>query len=218
MSALIKFPSRARGRPTAKASAEHEIAIEKFCAGIIEIRSTLDFQVSARGWCYILEEYGLGKDEFDDAQELMVACRKDGRLPLNIVAADEARAFDGLEQIDLEVESEAEWLLDTVEEHHKNYTPVSFWDDQEYYVQMLVEKIDLKSLFKPVCAHFHIPLANSRGWGDINGRADMMRRFDQQELEGKKCVLLYCGDHDPGGLQISESLRSNMEAISEAVG
>jgi hypothetical protein len=30
------------------------------------------------------------------------------------------------------------------------------------------------------------------------------------EDKGLKCVLLYCGDHDPDGLRISEFLRSNL--------
>jgi hypothetical protein len=37
------------------------------------------------------------------------------------------------------------------------------------------------------------------------------------EAEGKHCVLLYCGDHDPGGLNISEFLRSNMADLAVAV-
>ena len=31
-------------------------------------------------------------------------------------------------------------------------------------------------------------------------------------------MLLYCGDHDPGGLQISGQLRSNLAELSGAVG
>ena len=27
---------------------------------------------------------------------------------------------------------------------HEEYTPFSFWEDQDFYLQMLVEKIDLK--------------------------------------------------------------------------
>ena len=45
-----------------------------------------------------------------------------------------------------------------------------------------------------------------------------MQRFRDMEAEGKQCVLLYCGDHDPGGLNISEFLRSNMEDLADAVG
>ena len=35
---------------------------------------------------------------------------------------------------------------------------------------------------------------------------------------GRQCVLLYCGDHDPGGLQISGLIRSNLADLSGAVG
>jgi hypothetical protein len=46
----------------------------------------------------------------------------------------------------------------------------------------------------------------------------MMRRFQQWEAKGKQCVLLYCGDHDPGGLHISDFLRSNLEGLDQATG
>jgi hypothetical protein len=45
-----------------------------------------------------------------------------------------------------------------------------------------------------------------------------MCRFEEHESDGRQCVLLYCGDFDPAGLLISDSLRSNLEDLSEAVG
>ena len=33
-----------------------------------------------------------------------------------------------------------------------------------------------------------------------------------------RCVLLLCGDHDPGGLHITEMMRKNLEDLSRAVG
>jgi len=47
--------------------------------------------------------------------------------------------------------------------------------------------------------------------------AGMMRRFSEWEAKGKQCVLLYCGDHDPGGLRISDFLRSNIAELAKAV-
>jgi len=82
---------------------------------------------------------------------------------------------------------------------------------------MLVEKIDLKSLFDPVCAKYNVPLANARGNADINSRAAMMRRFAEHEAEGRQCVLLYAGDHDPAGLRISDFLHKNLADLSQAV-
>jgi hypothetical protein len=85
-------------------------------------------------------------------------------------------------------------------------------------IEMLVEKIDLKNLFTPVCAEYLVPRANAGGWSDINGRAAIMRRFAAHERAGRQCVLLYCGDHDPGGAIISDFLRSNLADLQRAVG
>jgi hypothetical protein len=101
---------------------------------------------------------------------------------------------------------------------HLQYQPISFWDELDVYVELLVEKGDLRSLFAPIVTKYHIATANAGGWSDINGRAAMMDRFVKWEAKGKQCVLLYCGDHDPGGLNISSFLRANLEDLSGATG
>ena len=83
---------------------------------------------------------------------------------------------------------------------------------------MLVEKVDLKSLFSPVCAEFYVPIANAGGWPDIGVRAEIMGRFSYWEQRGKRPVLLYCGDHDPGGLAIGESYHKLFADLGRAVG
>ena len=47
-----------------------------------------------------LEEHGLGKGDFDNAEKLITACRKSGDLPLDICAEDASREAIGLETID----------------------------------------------------------------------------------------------------------------------
>jgi len=92
------------------------------------------------------------------------------------------------------------------------YTP-DWWDGEEYYIQMVVEKIDLKSLFEPVCRDYHIPIATSKGWSSMLQRGEYARRFKEAEEMGLKCVLLYCGDFDPDGRRISEFLKKNLEDL-----
>jgi hypothetical protein len=213
----ITFPKRGRGRPTAAAAAQHERQVETFCRRLIEIG--LDFKVSARGWAYILEEYGLLKGDFDAAEQLITDCRKKGHLPVDFCAEDEGRGVDHLEKIDCEtVEEFAQDWVDYLAEAHEQYTPFSFWNDLDVYLQMTVEKTDLKTLFAPICAQFRVATTNISGWSDFNRRVQIMQRFAHWERQGKKCVLLHCGDHDPGGLRISEFLRSNLEELADAVG
>jgi hypothetical protein len=218
MSALA-LPKRSRGRQSCQAQVRYRTEVEAFCRAIREIASTLDFAVSSRGWCYILEEYGLKKGDFDAAQTLINECRKNGDLPLDICAEDSTRQADHLEDLDdLDVEDYADDIVDRVRHAHLFYTPFSIWNDLDTYVEVAVEKIDLKSLFASVCEPYSIALTNIRGWSDLNSRAAMMRRFSCREAEGKQIVLLFCGDHDPGGLAISDFLLSNMGDMSRAVG
>lgn len=216
---LLTLPRRPRGRLSAAKAEEHAQARAAFCEAILEIRSRLDFSIGSRGWCYILEEHGLDKGDFDAAQALITDCRKTGELPLNICAEDDAREFVNLEFLDESTpEDQAQAVIDYVRRAHASYRPYSFWRFQPVYVEMLVEKVDLKSLFAPVCREFNIPLANGRGSSDLNSRAAMMRRFARHEAEGRQCVLLYAGDHDPAGLRISDFLSKNLADLSGAVG
>jgi hypothetical protein len=92
------------------------------------------------------------------------------------------------------------------------------FDDSDYYCEMWVEKIDLKSLFSGICKRYTMPLINIRGRTCLNSRAGTMKRFLERESEGKTCVLLYCGDHDPSGHDISGSVISDIESLSGATG
>jgi hypothetical protein len=140
-------------------------------------------------------------------------------LPLDICCEDSKRQFKCVEEIDHKTPEEfARFHLDQLRHVPNHYAPFSFWDEQDCYVQMLVEKIDLRLLFRPVCELFHVPIANMGGWADLHVRAAMMRRFAQWEARGKRCVLLYAGDFDPGGVLISDTLMSLMVEVSRAVG
>jgi hypothetical protein len=213
MSAIV-LPWRPRGRPSAAANLEYGVQLRDFCSQLRRIESTVEFKVSSRGWCYILEEHGLGKGDFDRAQRVINDARKDGLLPINFCCEDEGRQADNLEKIDDEAPAEfAQGWVDYLGEAHEQYCPISFWDELDVFVQMTVEKIDLKTLFNPVCKRFRMPLSNVSGWNDINERAEIMRRFADWEERGKRIALLHCGDHDPGGLRISDFIRSNMADI-----
>ena len=127
--------------------------------------------MSSRGWDYLLENAGtITKGDLDAAQRLINECRKNGHLPLDICAVDDKRTADGLEDLDgRDIEAQAEWIVSYTERAPLTYTPVSFWDGVPVYIEMLVEKIDLKNLFAPVCEEYHVTFANGGEWNDIMG-------------------------------------------------
>ncbi|MBA7523540.1 hypothetical protein ES705_15667 [subsurface metagenome] len=212
------FTESKRGRKSLLQRAVYDQRRQEFVNAILEIRSTLDFEVSARGWCYLLESHGLNKGNFDKAEKVITDCRRSGLLPLDICAKDETRKPENIIILDdpdivNEAESRVEYVMENAS---KDYNPIHPQDNQDYYVEMLVEKIDLKGIFAPVCQKYGIPYANAKGNADLNSRAAILKRFQDWESKGKRCVLLYCGDHDPGGLEISEFLKKNLQDLESA--
>lgn len=204
----MKLPSRGKNR---------EAEMREFADGLKEISRQIGFKVSARGWCYILEQDGLiTKAEFSLVENLINnGCRRDGTLPIDFVAEEEARKFSGVEipEERSPIAYVGGWL-DGALNAERYYTP-DWWKGEECYIQMVVEKIDLKTLFEPICGEYHIPIATSKGWSSMLQRGEYARRFKEAEEMRLDCVLLYCGDHDPDGLRISDFLRTNLEDIAD---
>jgi hypothetical protein len=215
----VSLPRRRRGRSTPALDAEYDAEIAALCARIIEFNSSLDFKVSSRGWAYLMEGWGeITKGDLDAAQALINDCRKSGKLPLDICLEDDRRAGSGVEKLDGDIDQKVAAILAYLDHVHLYYTPKSFWDPLDTYIEMAVEKGDLKSLFEPICGEFRMVITNIGGWADLHCRAAMMRRFAKHEASGRRVVLLYCGDHDPGGLNISSALRDNLNDMAGAAG
>jgi len=188
--------------------------MREFADQLKELSRSVGMKISARGWCYILEGFNLiTKAQFDVVQRLINGCRRNGMLAIDFVAQEEARQFSGVETPEERspIAYVGEWL-DGALNAERYYTP-NWWKEEEYYVQMVTEKIDLKTLFKPVCREYHIPVATSKGWSSMQQRGEYARRFKEAEEMGLACVLLYAGDFDPDGLRISDKLRKNLKDL-----
>jgi len=198
-----------------------ETEIIEFKNLLLKIQKDIGFPVSARGWCYILEQppYQLiTKAQFDTIENIINnKLRRIGVIPIDFVADEEGRKFSGVETPDKEspIENVGRYLQGALVAE-KYYTP-DWWKNEKYYIQMVVEKIDLKTLFEPVCKEYHIPICSSKGWQSMLMRAEYARRFKEAEEIGLKSVLLYCGDHDPDGLRISDFLRKNLHDLKRII-
>jgi hypothetical protein len=203
--------------PTARSGRKREQEYLVFAEQMKALDESVEFKMSARGWCYVLEEHaGLKKAEFDAAEARINTCRKEGFLPLDFTAADDARAFKGRtgEEHDHPVLDEyldGVWAM--TRDYLEDYSPHPWVEFQPSYTEVLVEKIDLVSLFEGIARENHTPISNARGDFDINGKARMYQRFQNAAERGQQPVLLYCGDFDPKGLLISSYLRKQFEDL-----
>jgi hypothetical protein len=186
---------------------KREQRLLNFARKLVEIQGQIGFKISARGWAYQLESFRLiTKAQFNKVENAINDCRKRGVLSIDFVAEEEGRRFSGIETPEdkTPVEYMKEYLEATLN-CEEWYTP-DWWEGEEYYLQMVVEKIDLKTLFSPICREYHIPIATSKGWSSMLQRAEYAKRFKAAEDRGLKCILLYFGDHDPESIYPQDSV------------
>lgn len=197
--------------------------LKQFRDDLLEADENVDFNKSARGWGYYLEnEDVITKSGLDKSEKTINKLRKndysiDCSLPLDFTAQDDARTwycddYDG-------TYNDPEHFIELMGNALINgwgYDGHCFWDSQDVFIQVLVEKIDLVNLFKSICEEYKIPIATSKGWSSLNQRGAIITRFYRWQRQGKRPVLLYCGDHDPPGLRISDKLRKNLADLEEA--
>jgi hypothetical protein len=204
----FKLPS-ARGKNRTEELVNFSNELKRINAGI-------GFKVSVRGWCYLLESLELvNKGEFNKAERIIKECTDSGYLPIDFVAGDEGRNFDGVEIPETRTPLEHLGAILSSTMYAEDYYSPDWWNGEKYYIQMAVEKVDLKTLFQPVCKEYHIPITNMRGQSSRLQRAEIARRFKDAESRGLQCVLLYCGDFDPDGIRISDRLKENIAALKD---
>lgn len=190
---------------------------KKFASLLKALQPDVGFRISGRGWCYILEQKGVvTKDNFSKVRTWINACRRHGDLPIDFTADESGREFFGV----------VPWHEHTPVQHlktewfdkypHLTETYCGDWlEGEDYYIQMIVEKIDLAHLFLPLTKIYNIPVSSSKGWSSMLQRASYAKRFAEAEDRGKQCVLLYCGDHDPDGLKMSDFFKKNLADVSK---
>lgn len=202
----------------------YEERLESFADKILEIEAqrTKHVKYSSRGWCYLLEGLGLiNKGEFSSAQKAINDCRKMGSLPIAFVAEDQdmTRRFKGIIEASNpvalleEIKNEVSKFLKSLPSRTTDY-----WEGEEYYVMVCVEKGDLLSLFKPVCDEYNVPIVSSKGWAPILLRASIAILSQRAEADGLTPVLLMFYDHDPAGIKITDTFRKNLRDCERGMG
>lgn len=74
-------------------------AIHDFVAFMRQISREIGFKVSSRGWGYIMEQKGIiTKDQFDKIEDVINRARRKGLLPVDFVAEEAARKFEGVDE------------------------------------------------------------------------------------------------------------------------
>ena len=91
------------------------------------------------------------------------------------------------------------------------------WEGQENYVEVWCEKDALGSVLEPVCENSHVRFLANHGYSSTTAFYDGAQRFKGADLKGKDCHLIYLGDHDPSGTDMTRDVEDRLIIMTQGV-
>lgn len=80
--------------------------------------------------------------------------------------------------------------------------------DQDYLIEVWIEKDALIGVIEPVCRELDVNFFSCRGYVSLS---KMWRAAGRFSIESRNCVLLYLGDHDPSGLDMTRDIGNRLD-------
>lgn len=84
------------------------------------------------------------------------------------------------------------------------------WGNQTAYLEVMVEKQALEGVLIPVCQEWDVPFTANKGYSSSSAMYEASKRFLKRAEEGKELYVLYLGDHDPSGIDMTRDVIDRM--------
>lgn len=85
------------------------------------------------------------------------------------------------------------------------------WQRQPYRVEVWVEKDALTGVLDSVCTRLDVPYFACRGYSSQSEMWEAGQRFKRYQDAGQTPVILYLGDHDPSGIDMTRDVAERMK-------
>lgn len=88
------------------------------------------------------------------------------------------------------------------------------WENQDYHIEVMVEKDALSGVLEPVCRHLDIAITANKGYNSSSTMYEIGKRLEIKHDLGKYIVVLYLGDHDPSGIDMTRDVKDRLDMYS----
>lgn len=91
-------------------------------------------------------------------------------------------------------------------ERIRNAFKLDPWEEQPFLhrIEVWVEKDAAVGIVQPTCDALRLPYFSCRGYSSSSGLYEAGKRLEAYKKAGYKTTILYLGDHDPSGVQMTE--------------
>jgi hypothetical protein len=91
---------------------------------------------------------------------------------------------------------------------------VDRWAGQNNYVEVMVEKDALFGILLPVCREMDVRFCANKGYSSSSAMYFTAYRFIEAMQRGCDIHIIYLGDHDPSGIDMTRDIRERLELFT----
>lgn len=127
-------------------------------------------------------------------------------------------AWNGIE--DRGREHDAPYLNEDMQEVFnglESFYKVDLWKRQPYYVEAWIEKEALGNVLERPCKRYRVPFMSCKGYLSVSAMWRAGERFQAAAADGRECVLIHLGDHDPSGIDMTRDNGERLGILSRFV-
>jgi hypothetical protein len=91
---------------------------------------------------------------------------------------------------------------------------IDMWKEQDWYVEVWVEKEALMGVIERACQRYRVPFFACRGYTSQSEQYAAGKRFANKLAMGKRVRVIHLGDHDPSGLDMTRDNDTRLEMFT----
>ena len=120
--------------------------------------------------------------------------------------------WDAIEDRTRNLESLSHWdgpaeILSAVAEQYRR----NLWENQPFYVEVVVEKQALEGVIGRICDHLDVPYMAAKGYISTSEMHAAAMRYVNALEDGRTPVIIHLGDHDPSGIDMTRDIIDRAE-------
>jgi hypothetical protein len=89
------------------------------------------------------------------------------------------------------------------------------WAPQPYHIEVMAEKDAVSGILTPVCRRLQVRFTANRGYASSSLFYEISKRLTQAIQDDKQVMILYLGDHDPSGIDMTRDIIDRMGLFTE---
>lgn len=137
----------------------------------------------------------------------LVKMREEGAIPYNRIVDRTRKATGGDDEDSGNENTYIHGQIEGLRDIGLSYSK-PMWETQKNYIEVWIEKDALIGSINGVTAEYNLTAFACRGYGSFSSMMDAINRFSG--YPDKEKIILYFGDHDPTGLNITEVIQRKL--------